>query len=179
MNNATGWGCGGHPYLTPCRKLSAWVSGDSVFPSSSLLPLSRGTVTWSGCLVWEKLLGIPSLDQWLSTENTWLRGFLGSTVGKEIACNAGVPGLSPESESSPGEGTSYPLQYSWTSLVAQMLNNLPAMWENWVWSLGWEDPLKEGMATFSSILAWRSPMDRGAWWATVHGVTKSRTQLSD
>ena len=54
---------------------------------------------------------------------------------------------------------------------------LPAMWETWVRSLGWEDPLEEGMATQSSILAWRIPMDRGAWGATVHGVAKSRTQL--
>ena len=45
--------------------------------------------------------------------------------------------------------------------------------------LGWEDPMEEGMATHSSILAWRIAMDRGAWWATVHGVAKSRTQLSD
>ena len=44
----------------------------------------------------------------------------------------------------------------------QMVKNVPAMWETWVWSLGWEDPL-EGMATHSSILAWRIPMDRGAW----------------
>ena len=44
--------------------------------------------------------------------------------------------------------------------------------------LGWEDHLEEGMATHSSILAWRIPMDRGAWWATVHGVAKSQTQLS-
>ena len=48
-----------------------------------------------------------------------------------------------------------------------------------VQSLGWEDPLEEGMATHCSILAWRTPMDRGAWWATVHEVAKSRTQLSD
>ena len=45
-------------------------------------------------------------------------------------------------------------------------------------SLGWEDPLEEGMATHSSILAWRIPMDREAWWATVHGVTNSPTRLS-
>ena len=51
--------------------------------------------------------------------------------------------------------------------------------ETWVQSLGWEDPLEEGMATHSSILAWKIPMDKGAWWATVHGITKSRTQLSD
>ena len=54
----------------------------------------------------------------------------------------------------------------------------PAMRETWVWSLGWEDPLQEGMATHSSILAWRIPMDREAWGAAVHGVTKSRTRLS-
>ena len=61
-----------------------------------------------------------------------------------------------------------------------MIKNLPAMRETWFHSLGWEDPLKEGMATQSSILAWRIPMDRGAWQATVHRVAKSRTcvQLS-
>ena len=53
------------------------------------------------------------------------------------------------------------------------------MRETWVWSLGWEDPLEEGMATRSSILAWGIPMDRGAWWAVVHGVAKSWTQLND
>ena len=61
------------------------------------------------------------------------------------------------------------------SLVAQMVKNLPAMWETWVCSLGEENPLKEGMATHSSILAWRIPIDREAWWATVHGVEKSQT----
>ena len=55
-----------------------------------------------------------------------------------------------------------------------MVNNLPAMWETWVQSLGWEDPLEEGMAAHSAVLARRIPMDRGAWRATVHGVTKSR-----
>ena len=74
---------------------------------------------------------------------------------------------------SPGEGIGYLLQYSWAFLVAQTVRNLPAMWETWVQSLGWEDPLKEGMATHSSILAWGIPMDRGAWQATVHGVAES------
>ena len=60
-----------------------------------------------------------------------------------------------------------------------MVKNLPAMQETWVRSLGWEDPLEEGMATHSNILAWRIPMDRGAWWVIVHGVAKSRTRLSD
>ena len=53
------------------------------------------------------------------------------------------------------------------------------MWETWVQSLGWEDPLEEDMTTHSSILAWRTPMDRGAWQATVHQVAESRTLLSD
>ena len=63
--------------------------------------------------------------------------------------------------------------------MAQTVKNPTAMQETWIRSLGWEDPLEEGMATYSSILAWRIPMDRGAWWATVYGVTKSRTRLSD
>ena len=69
--------------------------------------------------------------------------------------------------------------FYWASLVAQMVKNPPAVQETWVQSLDWEDPLEEGMATHSSILAWRMPIDRGAWQAAVHGVTKSRTQLSD
>ena len=61
------------------------------------------------------------------------------------------------------------------SLVAQMVKNLPAMQETWFQSLGWEDPLEQGKATHSNILAWRIPMDRGAWWAAVHGVANSQT----
>ena len=60
-----------------------------------------------------------------------------------------------------------------------MVKNLPAMREASVQSLGWEDPLEKGMATSSNILAWRIPMDRGAWWATVQGVSKNQTGLSD
>jgi len=63
--------------------------------------------------------------------------------------------------------------------VAQTVKNPLAMQEIWIRSLGGEDPLEEGMATHSSILAWRIPMDRGAWRATVHGVAKSWTRLSD
>ena len=96
-----------------------------------------------------------------------------SSVVKESACNAGDPSSIPGLERSPGEGTDYPLQYSWVSLVAQIVKNPPAMQETWIRSLGWEDPLEEGMATRSSILAWRIHMDRGAWWATVHSVAKS------
>ena len=67
----------------------------------------------------------------------------------------------------------------WPSLVTQTIKNPPAMQEAWVRSLGWEDLLEEDMATHSSILAWKITTDRGAWWATVYWVTKSRTRLSD
>ena len=86
--------------------------------------------------------------------NFHLRGFPGSSVGKESTCNAGDPSSIPGSGRSPGEGLDYPLQYS---LVVQTVKNLPSMWETWVRSLGWEDPLEEGMETQSSILAWRIP----------------------
>ena len=84
-------------------------------------------------------------------------GFPDSSVGKESACNAGDPGLIPGSGRSPGEGIVYPLQYSWASLEAQLVKNPPAMWETWVRSLGWEDPLEKGKAAHSNILAWRIP----------------------
>ena len=74
-------------------------------------------------------------------------GFPGGSDGKESACNAGDPGSIPESERSAGEGMGYPLQYSWASLVAQLVKNLPAMWETLVQSLGWKDPLEKGKAT--------------------------------
>ena len=59
-------------------------------------------------------------------------------------------------------------------MVAQMMKNLPVMRETQVRFLDWEDPLEEGMATHSSILAWRTPMDKGAWWVTVLGVAESQ-----
>ena len=90
-------------------------------------------------------------------------GFPGSSAGKESTCNAGDPSSIPDSGRSPEEGIGYPLQYSWASLVAQTVQNLPVMQETWVQSLGWEDPLEEGMATHFSTLAWRIPMDSGTW----------------
>ena len=80
-------------------------------------------------------------------------GFLDSSVGKESACNAGDPSLIPGSGRSTGEGIGYPLQYSWASLVSQLVKNPHVVWEIWVPSLGWEDPLEEEKATHSSILA--------------------------
>ena len=80
-------------------------------------------------------------------------GFPGSSAGKESACRAGEPSSIPGFRRSPGEGIGYPLQYSWASLLVQIVKNPPAMQETWVQSLGWEDPLEESMATHSSILA--------------------------
>ena len=73
--------------------------------------------------------------------------FPDSSVGKESTCNAGDPGSVPGSERATGEEIGYPLQYSWASLVAQLVKNPSAVWETWVWSLVWEDPLKKGKAT--------------------------------
>ena len=81
-------------------------------------------------------------------------GFPGSSAGKESACNVGDPGSIPGSESSPREGIA---THCSILGVAQTVKNLPTMQGTWVRSLGWEDPLEEGRATYSSILAWRIP----------------------
>ena len=91
----------------------------------------------------------------------------GSSAGKESACNTGDPGSIPESGRSPGEGIGYPLQYSWASPVAQLVKNPPAMWETWVPSLGWEDPLEKGKATHSVF-----------WPGEFHGLAKSQVGLN-
>ena len=83
-------------------------------------------------------------------------GFPDSSVDKESACNAGDHGSIPGLGKSPGEGIGYTLQYSWASLVAQLVKN-PAIQEIWVRSLNWEDPLEKGKAIHPSILPWRIP----------------------
>ena len=99
-------------------------------------------------------------------------GFLDSSVGKGSVCSAGNPISIPGSGRSTGEGIGYTLQYSWASLVAQLVKNPPLMQETWARSLGWEDPLEKGKATNSSILAWRIQ-------CVIHEIVKSRTQLSE
>ena len=84
-------------------------------------------------------------------------GFPDGSVGKESTSNARDPGLIPGSGRSSEEGIGYPIQYFGASLVVQLVKNLPAMWETWVRSLGWEDPLEKGKATPSSMQAWRIP----------------------
>ena len=80
-----------------------------------------------------------------------------SSAGKESTCNVGDPGSIPGLGRSAGEGIGYPLQYSWASLVTQLVKNLPVMQETGVRTLGWEDPLEKGVVTHSSILARRIP----------------------
>ena len=104
--------------------------------------------------------------------------FHDSSVGKESACNAGDPGSIPGLGRSPGKGIGYPLQYSWASLVAQKVKN-PSMRETWVQSLGWEDPLEKGTGYPLQYSCQENSMGRGDSGATVHGVTKSQTQLSN
>ena len=89
-------------------------------------------------------------------------GAPGSSAGKGPPCNAGDPGSIPGLGRSLGEEIGYPFQYSSASLVTQMVKNPPAMRETSVRFLGGEDPLGEGMATHSSILPWRIPMNREA-----------------
>ena len=95
-------------------------------------------------------------------------GFSDSSIGKESACNAGDPGSIPGSERSAGEGIGCPLQYSWASLVAQLVKNPPTMRETWVWSLGWENPLEKGIPT---PVFWPAEF-YGLY--IVHGVAKNR-----
>ena len=96
-------------------------------------------------------------DQCIYTLLGRIRAFPDSSVGKEFTCNAGDPDSIPGLGRSAGEGRAYPLQYSWASLVVQLVKNLPAKRETWVQSLGWEDPLEKGNANHSSIPAQRIP----------------------
>ena len=89
-------------------------------------------------------------------------GFPDSSAGKESACNARDPSLILGVGWSPGEGIGYPIQYSWGSPGASDSKESACKAGDWVQSLGWEDTLEEGMATHSSSLAWRNPMNRGA-----------------
>ena len=110
---------------------------------------------------------------------TW--GFPGSSAGKESTCRR--PQFDSQLGSYPGEGIGYPHQHSWAPLMAQMVKNLPAMPETWVWSLRWEDPLEEGMVTNPVFLPGESPWTEepgrlqsmgshmGSHWATKHNKT--------
>ena len=96
-------------------------------------------------LFWSIILCIVAVKfLWLNLHDFSLFwGFSGSSAGKESTCNAGDPGSIPGSGKTPGKGIGYPFQYSWDSLVAQLVKNSPAMWETWVQSLGWENLLEK------------------------------------
>ena len=94
------------------------------------------------------------LSPWKIFQTTIITGFPDSSVGKESACSAGDPGSIPESGRSAGERIGYPPVFSGFP-VAQLVKNLPAMWETRVQLLGWEDSLEKGTATHTSSLAWR------------------------
>ena len=100
-------------------------------------------------------------------------------VSKESACNAGDPGSIPGSGRSPEEGRGYAFQYFGASLVAQMVKNLPVMQESQFQSLDWERFPGEGNGYPCQYSYLENSMERGARWATVHGVIKSWTGLSD
>ena len=95
--------------------------------------------------------------------------FPGSSTAKESACNAGDPSSIPGLGRSPGEGIGYPFQYSWASLMAQLVSNPPATQKTWVPSLGWEDPLEKGRAAHFQYSGLENSMD-----SIVHEVTKSQ-----
>ena len=110
----------------------------------------------------------------------------GSSAGQEFTCNVSNPGSIPGSRNSLWRKDRLATLVFLGSLggsdgkqsacnVGDLQCGRPAMWETGVRSLGWEDPLEEGMATHFSIVVWGNPTDRGAWWATVHGIAKSWT----
>ena len=127
----------------------------------SLSPLPFASLLFSGICKAFSANHLASLHFFflvmVSITTSCTMGFPHSSVGKESACNAGDPSSISGSGRSTGEWIGYPLQYSWASLVAQLLRNVPAMKETWAQSLGWEDRLEKGKATHSSILAWRVP----------------------
>ena len=109
---------------------------------------------WKYWYLEEGKVGMAYLENWslmglVYRRVIMMRGYMlwsspGSSAGKVSTCNTGDPGLIPGLGTSAGEGIGYWLQYSWASLVAQTIKNPPAMWETWVWSLGWEVPLEKG-----------------------------------
>ena len=98
---------------------------------------------------------IPSFGKFCMPKTN--QGFPCGSAGKESTCNTGDPSSNPGLGRYAGEGLDYPLQYSWASLVVQLVKNRLAIGETWVRSLGWKDPLKKGTPTHSGILAWRIP----------------------
>ena len=127
-----------------------------VFPNFLLSPGPKGKAICSLSHLLFPTLPLYSREgsapeQIMEKTTPWWWSFPGSSTGKESTCNVGDPRSIPELGKSPGEGISYPLQYSWASLVAQLVKNPLAMQEPPVWFLSWEAPLEKGYAPHSSI----------------------------
>ena len=110
--------------------------------------IDRGNIALTTIIIW-----ICLIDSKFEHLCIYWQGFPDSSVGKESTCNAGDPGSIPGLGRSAGEGIRCPFQYSWASLMAQLVKNSPSMQETWVRCLGWEDPLEKGKAAHASILA--------------------------
>ena len=157
-----------------------WITGGQrglMTPWMSLpLLVAHGVRSRSGSTLPMVPCASQDTQEWWQVICNLLKIFPVNSVGKESTCNAGDPCLIPGSRRSAGEGIGYPLQYSWASLVAQLVKNPPAMRETWVWSLGWEDLLEKGKACSGSLQysGLENSMD-----CIVHGVAKSQTRLSD
>ena len=132
---------------------------ESWTPQVGRCPLeSSGEIIPERMKGWSQCKNNTRLWMWLVMEvkSNAVRAFLIAQLVKNLPALAGDPGLIPGSGRSTGEGIGYPLQYSWASLGSAGKEST-CKCETWVWSLGWEDPLKKGKATHSSILAWRIP----------------------
>ena len=116
-------------------------------------------VTEETCSVTEDMQSNKEEEIWLHVLSVSFALIIVFYMGfpDKSACNEGDPSSIPGLGRSSGEGIGYTLWYSWVPLAAQLAKNSPSMWEAWVWSLGWEDPLEKEKATYSSILAWRIP----------------------
>ena len=145
--------------------VECWIPLD--FPLMPHLPKSQIITLLLSVPIGLPILGILSKWNHITYAILCLASFRwsfpDSSAGKESTCNAGDPGSIPGSGRSTREGIGYPLHYptpvyfTWSSLLAQLVKNLPAMREIWIWTLGWEDPLEKGTANHSSILAWKIP----------------------
>ena len=144
------------------------LPGDLPHPgikSASLMSPALEGWFFTPCTTWE--------DPILPAEYSYYWGFPGGSASKESTCNEGDSGSIPGSGRPAREGIGYTLQISSGFLVAQLVKNLPAMWETWVGSLGWDNPLEKGKAIHSRFLAWRIP-----WTVQTMGL-QSQTQLSN
>ena len=150
-------------FKNKCWRGTRWQKSRRMWSTSLSMDTSGIHLLTQKCLQntsWE-WSGVPGHQRRIYRTMQNSVGFPNSSVSKEPTWNAGDSGSIPELGRSTGEGIGYPLQYSWASLVVQLVKNhivvLPAMQETWVGSLGWEDPLEKGKASHSSILAWRIP----------------------